>query len=227
MKKSILFLFITSLICLIPLNTYAQAFDDRKKQSWGLEVSLNYEELWERVDGQMSYVENGVTMPYYGRMFGGSFGGSIGAVYQYNIWKWLGGQTGLGFRGIFTSTNQGIQNSGFSGLEGTRNIYYAYVPVNLQLRPLNWVAFELGVTNNLYLGHQDNFVSDERADYPENFQTLHIEGQLGLRFWLVEGLTLNLQYADGLNPMATSSEVGAALNAGRISLSLRYMWPLK
>ena len=226
MKKTILFLFTIGFTGLIQLKTCAQVFDDRRKQSWGLEVSLNYEQGYERANEPVFY-DNLALRGYNGRTFGESFGTSIGGVYQYNVWKWLGLQTGLGFRGIFTSTNQGIQNSGFSGLEGTRNIYFAYLPANVQLRPLKWVALEFGVTNNLYLGHQDNFESDEREDYPENFEALYLEGQAGFRFWLVEGLSLSLLYAQGLSPMATASEIDAELNFARISLGLRYMWPLK
>jgi hypothetical protein len=227
MKKQNLVALSIGFITLFQFSALAQAFDNRKKQNWGLEMSLNYEDGWERVDGQMSYLQNGVLTQYKGRAFGGSFGASVGGVYQYNFWKWFGVQTGLGLRGIFTSTNQGLQSSGFSGLEGTRNIFFGYAPVNLQVRPFKWVALEFGINNHLYLGHQDNFENDEREDYPENFQSLYIEGQFGLRFWLVEGLSLSLQNAGGLTPMATASEVDAELNFGRISLGLRYMWPLK
>jgi hypothetical protein len=226
MKKVFLFLLTISLLSIIPFTTRAQAFDDRNNHSWGLEVSLNYEGMSERTPSGTISEPNLGTVNYDGRFFGESFGLTVNSVYLYNLDRWLGMQTGLGFRGIFTSTVEGIE-SNFSGLEGTRNVFLVKVPMLLHLRPFKWVALECGFNNYFYLSHEDDFVSRKNMDYPEDFEAYFIQVQIGMRFWLVENFSLDVNYAQSPLPVATSTENDAYLDLRNISLGLRYMWPLK
>lgn len=59
----------------------------------------------------------------------------------------------------------------------------------------------------------------------QDFERTTLAGQAGMRFWLVENLSLGLAVNYNMSAMATSP-AGYNLDVITANVNLRYMWPL-
>lgn len=179
---------------------------------------------------------------YYGeRPYAGLNTIDIYGNYEIGVRKWLGVSSGLGFicRGATFSGN----SSYLSNDDGTtRQIFYASVPLLVQLKPFKGFWLEGGLQANTALFHNDvgavntyTYSDGETFEGPFNpagLSRFTVLWQAGFRVNLYRGLSLFANFYKDITPTVKqkpnwfyypNAEVALGRNHG-ISLGFRYMF---
>lgn len=156
--------------------------------------------------------------------------------YDFGIRKWLGLSSGLGF--ICRGGENRVATSGpnFNQEADKRLLFYASLPLTLQLKPFKVFWLEAGLLTNFYLFKVDEgYFIDNNGDqtpnhfYEESIKPVVLNWQAGFRVNLYRGLSLNAGYYSSITPLA---EEASSLNPAYVTklknygfqLGIRYMF---
>lgn len=189
-----------------------QAHRFKPYHSFGLQLNYAYSYVFYEVEPQLKYI----TYIQADRFSGGLHTIDVYAHYNFGFHKWLGASSGLGF------INRGAKNekSFNNEVEARRDLYYATVPLLLQIKPFRsfWLEGGVELRSLLYYkdeGYENNgSFTNENPDgtlyygpfNTENLERFTLSWQAGFRAQMYHGLSFTMYWQSFLSPIAEQPE---------------------
>ncbi|AEV32582.1 hypothetical protein Oweho_1592 [Owenweeksia hongkongensis DSM 17368] len=171
-----------SIVALLLVSFAVKAQDFESYKAFGLQVSKRFTNLNVKDREDVELTSTGQA----GRGF------DVIAHYDNGVKKWFGVGVGLGISSIGSSVG------------GDKQLYYAVLPLRMQIK-MGSVWLEPGLENRFFLwmdeGNRPNYVNSKSAN------TYHLAGNLGLRFKLFRGLSINAGVSASITPVISLEKV--------------------
>ncbi|WP_417601949.1 hypothetical protein [Owenweeksia hongkongensis] len=173
---------LTSIVALLLVSFAVKAQDFEPYKAFGLQVSKRFTNLNIKDSEDVELTSTGQA----GRGF------DVIAHYDNGVKKWFGVGVGLGISSIGSSVG------------GDKQLCYAVLPLRMQIK-VGSLWLEPGLENRFFLwmdeGNRPNYVNSKSAN------TYHLAGNLGLRFKLFRGLSINAGVSASITPVISLEKV--------------------